>query len=245
MIDREWPIPSYVKVAETIRGRIRQGLYGVGELIPNSQELEEEFKVSNITIRKALQLLVSDGLVSRRRGVGTRVAEPRNQKTTIEITSDLRAWFASHTGPEGEMEVRVLDLGLHPCPTEIRETLGLEEEGPVWRMKRLRSLKGQPVSYLVNYARPEDCTRLTKANVGRKSFIDVFLKQSGIELARIEQEVDLTVADLDLSGLLQVAFGTPIFFVTYTYYDASSKPVEVTHMYARGDRFAYKASIRV
>jgi len=244
-MDREWPIPSYVKVAETIRGRIRQGLYGVGELIPNTQDLELEFQVSNITIRKALQLLVADGLIVRRRGVGTRVAEPKDPKTTIEITSDLRAWFASHIGPEGEVEAQVLELGLYSCPVEIRETLGLAEGRPVWRMKRLRRLKGQPLSYLINYARPEDCTGITKAKAGRASFIDVFMKISGIKLAKIEQEVDLAVADLDLSKLLRVAFGTPVFFVKYTYFDTSGQPVEVTHMYGRGDRFAYKASIRV
>ena len=66
---RETTIPYYYRVAETLKGRIESRKYPPGDIVPSEKHLAEEFGVSNITIRKAMALLVEDGLVIRKRGI--------------------------------------------------------------------------------------------------------------------------------------------------------------------------------
>ncbi len=245
-MDRGQGIPQYLKVAETIKGRIRQGRYAPGESIPTSAELEAEFGVSNITIRKSLALLVEDGLASRRRGVGTKVIGTGTAKTAIPINGgDFRTLFNSHVHPEGSTSVDVLRIGPGDCPARIRRILGLDKDVPAWRMERIRRSNGQPLAYLVNFGRMDECGPIHRHEVEKRSFVEVFQEVSGIELSKVEQRVDVAVADLDLAGPLEVEFGAPIFFVEFVYYSKQGNPVEVTQMHGRGDRFAYTATIRI
>ena len=65
----EHAIPIYLQVAQTIRRRITEGIYRPGDLIPPAKKLEKDFEVSDITIRKALDILVREKIVARRRGM--------------------------------------------------------------------------------------------------------------------------------------------------------------------------------
>jgi GntR family transcriptional regulator len=79
----------------------------------------------------------------------------------------------------------------------------------------------------------------------RRSFIEVLQRRMGIRLSRMEQRVEATVADMDVSAILGVEFGAPLFFVENQYFAGEAPPVEVTHMYYRGDRYVYQTTIRL
>ena len=75
-------IPYYIQVAGTIRRRILADEYSNGDILPSSEQLEKEFKVSAITIRKALEILARQGFIQRRRGIRTMVSKPESNILT-------------------------------------------------------------------------------------------------------------------------------------------------------------------
>jgi GntR family transcriptional regulator len=245
-MERDRAISYYVKVAETLKARIRDGQYQHNDLIPSAKKLEEEFKVSNITIRKAMDLLTRDGYVIPMRGVGTRVAKTEDDMVSIEITGNFRDWVDSALGRNLQLTVDVLEIAITSCPKRVSQILTLGQDESVWRMKRVRSLRGVPMSYFINYGRSEVFRdKITKEEVERRSFVDLFQDRCQIRLSKMVQRVEATVADIDLSEVLAINFGDPLFFVENIYYSTDGQPVEVTHMYYRGDKYVYDVTIEL
>ena len=245
-MERDRAVSYYVKVAETLKARIRDGQYQHNDLIPSAKKLEEEFKVSNITIRKAMDLLTRDGYVIPMRGVGTRVAKTEDDMVSIEITGSFRDWVDSAIGRNLQLTVDVLEITITSCPKRVSQILTLGPDENIWRMKRVRRLRGVPMSYFINYGRPELFSdKITIDEVTKSSFVDLFQARCQISLSKMEQRVKATVADMDLSGVLDINFGDPLFFVENVYYSTDGNPVEVTHMYYRGDKYVYDATIQL
>ncbi len=245
-MERDRAVSYYIKVAETLKARIRDGQYQPNDLIPSAKKLEEEFKVSNITIRKALDLLTRDGYVIPMRGVGTRVTKTGDDLVSIEVTGTFRDWVDSAMGRDLRLTVHVLETSITSCPKRVSKILSLEPDESIWRMKRVRKLRGVPMSYFINYGRSEVFSdKITKEEVERRSFVDLFQERCQIRLSKMVQRVEATVADIDLSEVLAINFGDPLFFVENIYYSTDGQPVEVTHMYCRGDKYVYDVTIQL
>ncbi len=251
---QESAAPYYFRVAETLRGRIARREYRPGQAIPAAWELEREFGVSNITIRKALDLLADEGLISRRRGAAPHVTTESDRLVTIEISGNFRDWLDSASGKRPRLVAELLEWGGTPCPEAVADVLGLAAGGQAWRLRRLRRSQaeqggpGEPISYYLNYTSPELGRRLNVEEITRRSFVEVFQECTGIRFSRMEQRVRAQVADLDVASLLDIRFGAPVFFVEIVYFcssgpDEPERPVEVTQTYYRGDRYVYMANI--
>ncbi len=238
-------IPQYQQVANTLRRRISSGEYGTGETLPAAVVLERIFSVSNITIRKAIELLATEGLVMGRRGVGTIVTK-RPDATGIEVklSDNFAEWLDTASGENKDIEQKVLSIGAEPAPASVAETFGCPAQTPLWTMRRIRRMHGETISLHVNYGRIEEFAFITRETMpGVRSFVDVMRKDCEFTLARMDQRVVATTVDRDLNELLEVEFGAPMFMVENVYTAADSRAVAVSHLYLRGDRYSYQASI--
>jgi DNA-binding GntR family transcriptional regulator len=245
-MEQDRAVSYYIKVAETLKARIRDGQYQPDDLIPSAKKLEEEFKVSNITIRKAMDLLTREGFVVPMRGVGTRVTKTVDDVLPIEITGSFRDWVNSAVGRNLQIAVEVLEMTITSCPKRVSQILSLGHDENIWRMKRIRKLRNEPMSYFINYGRPALFhEKIPKQELEKRNFVDLFQEFCHIRLSKMEQRVEATVADMDLSDLLHINFGDPLFFVENIYYDTDGQPVEVSHMYYRGDKYVYDATIQL
>ena len=237
-------IPMYLRVADTLKARIRDGVYRQGDLLPPSRELEQTFKVSNITIRKALDLLSKENMVSCRRGVGTEVTAGEQDVMAVELNKNIRDWVYSATGRRFNLKPRVVEKNLIAVPPRIGSILSLSPDMKVWKITRTYSKEEQPMSYFVNYYPPELMKKpLSKKEIEKRSFVEAFQEVCNIKLSKIVQRLEATVADIDLSEILGTYFGAPIFFMEHIYYSMEETPVAVSHVYFRGDRYVYKATI--
>ncbi len=235
-------VPAYIQVASTLRGRILRQEYPSGTFIAPARELEAEFGVSSITIRKALEVLAHQGYLIPRQGVGTQVAEGPKPLVEIEIAGNFREWFESASGRHPGLEIEVMEIGPTRCPRRIARILCLEPGAEVWRMLRVRKHLGEPVSYFINYAPWGTVGRIDPEVFRERSFLQVYQQTCGVKLARMEQRVRACVADIDLARILGVDFGVPLFFVENVYFSVENQAMEVTQMYYRGDRYVYKAT---
>ena len=236
-------ISLYFRVAETLKRRVESKQYAHGTVIPSEKELSVEFGVSNITIRKAMALLVKEGLVIRRRGIGTQVVLREENRIPLKITGSFKDWVDSAVSRRLKLEVEILEISVLPCPASVSAILSIPAGSDIWRMKRLRKRQQEPISYYINYAPPDRLSGLTDKELKKEPFIRIFQKQCGIRIVKIEQRVEAAIADIDLAQLLQVRFGDPLFFVQNIYLSADNKPILLTHIYFRGDRYIYKGDI--
>ncbi|MFO7708450.1 MAG: GntR family transcriptional regulator [Desulfobacterales bacterium] len=236
-------VPMYLKVAATIKSRILGQAYPPGGWIPAAKDLAQEFGVSTITIRKAVEQLSREGYLAARQGAGTQVRLPGLKKVEIRISGNFREWFDSASGLNPRLGVEILDLAPFQPTEGIRTILGVGRGEAVGRLRRLRRHEGRVVSFFVNYFRREHLKRLPRGRLSKRSFIEVFQESTGIRFERIEQRVEAIIAEMDLAEALDTGYGAPLFFVENIYYSHQGKPLVVTHMYYRGDRYVYKASI--
>jgi len=234
-------IPLFVQVVETLKTRIRNYEYGPGDAIPSAKALEKEFNVSNITIRRAVEQLAREGYVIPKRGIRPRVAELEKTWVEIEITGDFRTWIDTAVGKKLGIRAKLLDRQVIDCPTPLREILALDPKETVERIKRVRELHGEPISYYVTYGSSALTTRLSNNEIEKGPFVDSFQSVCKIKLKSMEQSVHASIADMDLAGILHVDFGFPLFFVQNIYYSEENKPMAITHMYYRSDRYVYSA----
>ena len=237
--------PQYQQVADTLRRRIVRGEYRKGDVIPTAAKLEVLFSVSNITIRKALAILAGEGWISGRRGVGTVVVRvPESQRVNIAVSGDFTDWVDSASGKSLPIEQDLLGLGEESGPADVCRRLGLKPGNALWVMRRIRRISGSIISHHVNFARPEMMTGVGAGDMaGNRNFVDQLRARSSGQLERMDQTVEASVADRDLAALLKVEFGTPVFFVENVYTEKGGKVAAVSHLYLRGDHYAYKTSI--
>ena len=231
-------IPFYVQVAETLRRRIMTDEYMEESLIPPVPELEKEFNVSNITIRKALETLTQDGLLRRKRGVGTIVQKCERDLVVFELSGDFKRLVRSIEDLPVELEV--IEIKVIPCPHYVRKMLSLGPEAQVMRMKKIRKHGGKPLSYYLHYTDPALFNKIKIENAEKKTFVDLFEEVTKTKLTSLKQRIEAVVADIDLSNVLQVRFGLPLFFTENLYMTEGNKPAILTQNYYRGDKCFYK-----
>jgi len=233
-------IPYFVQVAETLRRRIMTDEYGEGDLLPTVPELQSEFGVSNVTVRMALEVLVKDGLLLRKRGIGTFVRKYERDLVMFELSGDFRHLVRSIESLPVELEV--LEMRIISSPRYVSKTLSLDPGRRILRLKKIRKHKGQPLGFYVHYTDPTVCTKITKKMAEEKTFVDLFQETTGTKLAFLKQRIESVVADIDLSALLKVRFGLPLFFTENLYLTKENRPVILTQHYYRGDRCLFKTS---
>lgn len=237
--------PQYQQVADTLRRRINRGEYLVGDVIPTAAKLEDLFSVSNITIRKALAILADEGWIKGQRGVGTVVVSvPDSPRLNIAVSGDFSDWVDTASGKSLPIVQNVISYGEERGPSEVRRQLGAAANEPLWVMRRNRRIFENIISHHVNFGMPEKLGAISgKSMAGNRNFVDVLREDCGCKVVRMDQTVEASVADRDLAHLLDVDFGTPIFFVENIYTDQSDDVAAVSHLFLRGDHYAYQTSI--
>ena len=216
--------PLYRQIKALITQRLEAGEWKPGEIIPSEIELAARYKVSQGTVRKAVDELASENLLSRRQGKGTFVAthtEARAQFRFLRLVPD--------EGEQGYPESRILECRRMRAPAEIARQLDLKPGDSVVTIRRLLAFSGTPC-VLDELWLPGglfkglSAERLTQS---KAPLYSMFESEFGIKMLRALEKIRAIPADPDVATILGVPAGTPLLSVerlTFTYGD---KPVEV------------------
>lgn len=236
-VDRKAGIPLYVQVREALRAEVQS--LEPGTAIPTEAELEERFGVSRITIRKAVEELVSEGLVVRQQGRGTFVQRPKLTHVLNSITSWTERLAAlGYTPKTLDTEASVVE-----APKRIAQMLELGEGEEVVRLKRLRLASHEPISLMINYL-PKRLVPGLAERIGDYESLYVLLKeQYGLAPVVAEDTVETKEATEHEAELLKIEPWSPVLLVTRVSYLESGEPLEVAIVTSRGDRYQYKVRL--
>ncbi len=238
-MQRDSTIPLYAQLETILRKRIVSGEVGPGDFLPSEEALADKHKVSRITVRQALALLEQDGLIIRQRGRGTFVSDKVKKLESHKYSGFIEDMIAIGT----RTKVKVLKMEMVEAFGEISKRLRLKKGGQVLRIEKVRHVKGDPFSHVVNYLRPEIGRRLESFDLSQKPLLVILEEDLGIKAAEAVQTVEAAVADAEMAPLLGVRIGDPLLKVERTVYDVDQKPVEYVSVLYRGDK--YYLSIRL
>jgi GntR family transcriptional regulator len=224
----------YLVLADALRARLAVEPVGrgtsAGGALPSEAELGREYGVSRVTVRRALERLRSEGLVTSRQGAGWFVAvdpvrQPLGRITTIEAALEA-------AGADARRDV--VEFAFVPAPVKVARVLGVGDSADVLRVKRVVRADGDPFAVVTVWVPPDLGADLSRADVERAPFYDL-LPLRGVELGRAVQTVDADALDAADAQLLGVAAGTPVLVCERVTYDARGRPVLASeHRYPSG-----------
>jgi GntR family transcriptional regulator len=241
--DRYSSIPLFLQIAETLKRRISLGEYSERKMSFTGEELEKEFETSSITIRKALDVLRSEGIVERRRGIGTILSEIISEPIIFELHGSLKKMIKILE--KLKPQIQIIEIATIECPKRAQNILLLNPDQKVWRMKRIRKYKGTPVALHTYYADPNSCEGITNDDLQKTTFSNAFQRVSGLKIDMIQQSIMAAIADLDISTVLKTPFGAPVFFNENIYHSPSGEVLLFSQSYFRGDMYVFNASVQL
>ena len=227
--------PLYSQIADNLLDQIEAGKLTPGDRLPPERDLSQQLGVNRLTLRRALRVLESQGLLVRRQGAGTYIAEPKIEREANQLISFTKGMSQRGYKP-GARVIRCLQ---RPAEAAAVRLLKLKAESPVYDIHRLRLLNGEPVlleRYLLPAARfPE----LHKHNLSRRSMYEVLEKEYGVTVSQARQSLEPVTATEYEAELLRVKPGAPLMLERRLSFDAAGRPIEYGKDLYRGDRFRF------
>lgn len=216
--------PLYQQIKALITQSLQSGEWKPGELIPSEVELAGRFKVSQGTVRKAIDELAAENLVVRRQGKGTFVAthhEERAQFRFLRLMPD--------TGEPHYADNKILDVKRLRAPAEIARLLDVKSGDSVVFIKRVQSFDGAPTIVEELWLPGVLFKGLTAERLVeyKGPMYGLFETEFGTRMIRAAEKIRAVSADTDTAELLSVALGTPLLSVERVSCTYGDKPVEV------------------
>ncbi len=234
MLQRESPIPLYHQLAEQLMADIRAGVYAAGDRIPSETALASEHSLGRPTVRQALASLVRRGVLIRRRGSGTYVADP---PASVDLFS-LAGTMSSFREAGLELDASVLQQpALEPVPAAQGDNPFAG--GRAYVMHRLSRLGKTPVLVEDIYLDPAAFPGLDRLDLRGQSLSRLVFEHYGAQLEGGEQRFTIGYPDERLAKLLQLKQTAPILDVSRRLHFAGLRDGLFARLYCRTDRCVF------
>lgn len=223
-------LPAYQRIQSIIRKRIDSGQLQPGDAVPSERELAKTHQVSLMTARHALAFLEREGLVERRRGIGTFVAPPKihfnklmsytEQMAARTLTAGAKILFAKVVNDENEAAAR----------------LSLPQTSSIIKLERLRHAADEPFALETCYLSAAEFPGLLETSIARESLFGILERDFKVELGYADEEVDATAADPRIAELLAIPRREPLLRIRQVIYSTKGKAIMYVLGFYRSDR---------
>ncbi len=232
--------PLYRQIKDLLLDGLRGGEWGPGEAIPSEMELAARYRVSQGTVRKAIDELAAENLLVRRQGKGTYVAthgEPQVRFRFLRLTPD--------SGEAVAADRRVLDFRRSRASAELARLLELKPGEPVIMLKRLLAFDGRPVLLEDVWLPGNRFKGLTAAAITEHqgALYNLFESEYGTRMVRAEERLKAVSADATVARLLEVAPGHALLEVERLSFTYGDTPVEWRKGVYKTDRHHYRSAL--
>ncbi len=218
--------PLYQQIKTLMTRSLRVGEWRPGEAIPSEMELAVRFKVSQGTVRKAIEELSAENLLVRRQGKGTFVsthAEQQNQYRFLRLMPD--------GDDAGRVQRRFIDCRRLRSPADVARSLALKSGDAVVNVRRVLTFNGTPVVFDDIWLPGLLFKGLTAERLSdyKGPMYGLFESEFGVHMIRAEEKIRAVAADADSAPPLGVEIGHPLLSVERLSFTYDDKPVELRH----------------
>jgi len=238
-LNEESHAPLYQQLHRALREAISDNRLPAEEALPPERDLADEFGVSRITVRKALDALVGEGMLIRRQGAGTFVASRHPEMRVEKSFSKLSSFSEDMTSRGRRPESVWLSRSSGSVTPEESLTLGLSPGSQIYRFSRIRYADGEPMA--VEYSTVPGFCLPNESAVGESLY--EALERHSSRPARALQRLRAILFVGEKAKLLGVAEGSPGLLIERRGYLKDGRPVEFTQSYYRGDAYDFVAEL--
>lgn len=227
---------KYNRIANDVRKKILEGVYQPNEQLPFEKDLCQFYDVSKMTVKKALDMLVAEGLIYKRRGAGTFVMDLSVEKME-KMLMDIQMMGTTAFYPDKNITSKVIDFSVVKVTPEIADKLKIKETSFVYKIHRVRIVDDKPTVIEETYM-PIDLINGLKLEHVESSIYDYIesglgLKiQSGHRTITVRRATDMEAEYLDLEK------GDPVAIAVQTGYLSTGAVFEYSISTHRYDEFS-------
>ncbi len=234
-------VPRYRQAADQLAQQITTGELPPHSRLSSERAIADEFGLSRMTARQAVELLVRRGVVYRRPGAGTFVSPPRIVHTLQRLAGFSEQMRAQGIEPAG----RVLCLELtDDLGADVREALELDGDQHAWLLRRIRFGDGEPLLLETSYVPDSVCPGLGVHDLAGQSLYGLMAATFGIHPAHAHEAIEPTTLEAVDARHLGTRPGTPAIRVCRTAFTEGRQAVEYAIDLYRGDRARFEIDLR-
>ncbi len=198
-------LPRYIKLANQLQHHINEGELVPGEKLPPQRELAEKFGTTLMTIRKALNVLETEGLIRTEHGVGTFVVSPHLQEDQFQLLS-LSNEMKQRSFAGAETQVLGIEHDIQH--DKAKQALKLPKRSAVSSLARLRIINGVPFAYQQSFLPPQ-LAQVAQAYTPNASLYDLLQEETGQAITMAKEYLTPLVLSEEQAKLLQCQVGDP------------------------------------
>ena len=231
--------PRHEQISDIIREQILSADLAANDQLPSENQLLKQFKVSRITVRRALQTLEAEGFIFRRQGLGAFVADHRVQQGLVRLTDFVEDMAQAGLNPTS----KVIDFAQENASAEVSAALGISEGKKVCRLDRLRLGNGNPIAF--------DCTwlpvfygqLLEDYDLKEDTIYRILEKEYEIPIMRGKYRLAAVNASKQVAEILEVPQRSALFLIERVSLTSNDKPVYFQKRYYRNDMVSYELEL--
>jgi len=221
----------YNDIRDDIYKKINDGTYPEGATIPSEIELSSSYHASRSTVRHALQLLVDEGYLERRKKRGTIVTRP---KVDQFAATGIRSFAEEQANVGREIRTTVINFKRERANTEVSKALGLHGKSEVYRLVRLRYVDDRTNVFVESYIPCDLYPGFDEYDFTTERLYGA-MSDKGRPVVRAHRRLSVIKADSAMSALLDVAVGDPLILMHTIGWDETGAAVEYSIATYRGD----------
>lgn len=232
-IDHKSPVPLHFQAESLLRKLIADGEFQNGKLLPNEVELAKVLAISRTTLRQAINKLVFEGLLIRKKGTGTKVAQQA-------VSSKSNNWLSFSQ----EMKLRgipIKNFELHVTWAYPDETLAnffeIRTDHKLLKMERVRGKPDGPFVYFISYFHPR--IGLTGEEDFKMPLYEMLENEHSTIATLSKEEISAKAADTFIASKLKIPVGSPVLLRKRLVFDQGERPMEYNLGYYKADGFVY------
>ena len=231
-IDHKSAIPLYIQAEKLLRKIIELPEHQQGKLLPNEVQMASSLGISRNTLRQAINKLVFEGLLIRKKGVGTIVTKPVDSKANNwkSFSQEMKTKGINIVNYDIEFKWLVPEI-------EILQFFGLKAGSKVLKMERLRGEDSGPFVFFISYFHPR--IGLTGQEDFNRPLYDIMEEDYSVTVKLSQEEITATAANKEMADKLEMNLGEPILKRKRFVFDPGRRPIEFNIGYYRADSFVY------
>jgi len=235
-IDKKSPVPVYYQLKNLILKKIKDGEYIAGRLIPSERELGELLNISRMTVRQALNQLVSEGALYREKGRGTFVSEGKlEQRNVMSFSETVRKNGLTPS-------TQILDFSKEVANEDIKRILDISDRELIYKIKRLRLADNMPIAIEEAFIPEKYCPNLEKFDLKTSLYI-LLREEYSYAITYIDNTTEAAKPSKEEGTLLDIPLSTPILRVKGISHIEQGVKLFYSRDSYRSDKFSYNVRI--
>ena len=227
-------MPLYAQISDDIRNKIYSQELSEHQKLPSEAELMEKYGVSRGTVKKALKILVDEGVLKQIQGKGTFVS---NSKISYALGNGLLSFAESLNNQNIEYETKLLELDFRKASKNVASALRINEGDEYLYLKRVRSSGSEKIMLIENRINYHKVVGIENTDFTKESLFSRIEKITGMRISYSESKFAAKVIGDERANLLDVNPKSPVLHLSQIVYLENNEPIEFGNVWLKSEKY--------